>query len=62
MRLLPILLTLACLPTTAEEKTGAEVYAGTCIECHGTGKHQAPLFGSNKQWGKLVRDSGARVD
>ncbi len=56
MRLLPIILFLVWLSAAAQEKTGAEVYASTCIECHGSGKHSAPLFASKKHWGKLVRE------
>ncbi len=56
MRLLSIALLLVCLPAVAQEKTGAEVYASTCVECHGSGKHHAPLFGNKKHWGKLVRE------
>jgi len=44
------------LPAFAEEKTGAEVYETVCSECHGTGKHDAPVFGDRKRWGKLVRE------
>jgi hypothetical protein len=51
MRLLSIALLLVCLPAVAQEKTGAEVYASTCMECHGGGKHNAPLFGNKKHWG-----------
>lgn len=56
MRLLPIALFLVCLSAAAQEKSGAEVYAATCIECHGSGKYSAPLFGSKKHWGRLVRE------
>jgi cytochrome c5 len=53
-----LLVSLASLPlaTFAEEKTGAEVYETVCSECHGTGKHDAPVFGDRKRWGKLVRE------
>jgi len=53
-----LLVSLASLPlsTLAEEKTGAEVYETVCSECHGTGKHDAPVFGDRKRWGKLVRE------
>jgi len=49
---------LASLPLAvfAQEKTGAEVYATVCSECHGTGKHDAPVFGDRKRWSKLVRE------
>lgn len=56
MRLPALLLLIVCLPAAAQEKTGAEVYATTCSACHGSGKDHAPLFGSKKQWGKLVRE------
>ena len=44
------------LSTAAQEKTGAEVYETVCSDCHGTGKHDAPVFGDRKRWGKLVRE------
>lgn len=52
------LLLLACLalPALAADKTGAEVYAETCSECHGSGKFNAPVFGNAKHWNKLVRE------
>lgn len=56
MRLLSIALLLVCLPAVAQEKTGAEVYTSTCIECHGSGKDNAPLFASKKHWAKLLRE------
>jgi cytochrome c5 len=56
MRLSPFVLALACLPALAQEKSGAEVYATTCIECHGDGKLKAPVFGNTKAWSKLVRE------
>lgn len=56
MRLFALLLALLCLPAVAQEKTGAEVYEGTCIRCHGEGKDGAPIFGNGKQWGKLVKE------
>lgn len=53
-----LLVSLASLPLSAfaEEKTGAQVYETVCSECHGTGKHDAPVFGDRKRWGKLVRE------
>ena len=51
-----VLLSSLPLPTLAQEKTGAEVYEAVCSECHGTGKHDAPVFGDRKRWGKLVRE------
>ena len=50
-----LLASLASLPLSmlAEEKTGAEVYETVCSECHSTGKHDAPVFGDRKRWGKL---------
>lgn len=56
MRLIPLLLLLFCLPLAAEEKSGADVYESTCHECHASGKHGAPRYGSAKAWGKLVRE------
>ena len=53
-----LLALLASLPLAAfaQEKSGAEVYETVCNECHGTGKHDAPVFGERKRWGKLVRE------
>ncbi len=56
MRLIALLLATLCLPATAQEKSGAEVFNTTCIACHGDGKDGAPIFGNRKQWGKLVRE------
>lgn len=56
MRSTVILLAALSLPALAQEMTGAEVYENTCRECHGTGKHQAPVLGDAKRWGKLVRE------
>ncbi len=60
MRLHPLLLLplIAALSPTvvAQEKSGAEVYQAVCIECHGSGKDNAPRFGDAKAWGKLVRE------
>ena len=56
MRRLPALLLCLALPAFAAEKTGSEVYQETCIECHGSGKFNAPLFGNARQWHKLVRE------
>lgn len=56
MRRLPILLLMFCLPLAAEEKTGGEVYASTCHECHASGKDGAPRYGNAKAWRKLVRE------
>lgn len=53
--LLPLLTALP-LPTLAQDKGGAEVFAAVCIECHGSGKDNAPVFGDRKRWGKLVRE------
>jgi cytochrome c5 len=58
----PILFSLAAaiaaLPAAvaATERSGADVYAQVCQECHATGKLGAPLFGDAKAWGKLVRE------
>lgn len=56
MRRLALALTVICLPATAQEQSGAEVYNAVCLECHGVGKFDAPLFGSKMHWGKLVRE------
>jgi mono/diheme cytochrome c family protein len=56
MRLLPFLLFVFCLSATADDQSGAEVYASTCHECHASGKHQAPRYGDAKTWRKLVRE------
>lgn len=56
MRPTLILLAALSLPAFAADKTGAEVYESTCRECHGNGKHRAPVFGDSKHWGKLVRE------
>lgn len=56
MRRLPLVLALASLPSLAQEKTGAEVYATTCHECHADGKDGAPRFGDRKRWQRLVRE------
>ncbi|MDP3538170.1 MAG: c-type cytochrome [Azonexus sp.] len=56
MRLLPLALLAVFLPAGAEEKSGAEVYESTCIECHGSGKHRAPILGDKKAWRPLVRE------
>jgi cytochrome c5 len=50
------MLALGSLSAFAEERSGAEVYASTCIECHGNGKLDAPRFGDTKRWKKLVRE------
>lgn len=54
----PIFLLLASLasPAFAADRTGAEVYASTCSECHANGKFNAPIFGNAKHWNKLVRE------
>lgn len=53
-----LLALLPCLPLSAaaQERTGAEVYETVCSDCHGNGKHDAPVFGDRKRWGKLVRE------
>lgn len=56
MRPTLILLAALALPASATDKTGAEIYESTCIECHGDGKHNAPRFGDTKRWDKLVRE------
>jgi cytochrome c5 len=49
---------LAGIPTAvaASDRSGADVYAQVCQECHATGKLGAPVFGDPKAWGKLVRE------
>ena len=56
MRYLPALLIFVALPAFAEALSGEQVYNKTCIECHATGKDNAPIFGNKKAWGKLVRE------
>ena len=56
MRLTILLLSSLALPAFAADRTGAEVYEGTCSECHAQGKFNAPVFGSAKHWNKLVRE------
>lgn len=34
----------------AQERPGEEIYNGVCIICHGTGRHDAPRFGSVEDW------------
>lgn len=47
---------LIALPALAGDRTGEEVFASTCRECHGDGKQNAPIFGNRQQWAKLVRE------
>ncbi|NJD26569.1 MAG: cytochrome c5 family protein [Betaproteobacteria bacterium] len=58
MRLLIACLSTAliALPASAGDRSGEEVFTNTCRECHGDGKHNAPVFGNRQQWGKLVRE------
>jgi cytochrome c5 len=56
MRLLILLLSLASLPAFAEELSGEAVFKSTCIECHGTGKDNAPVFADKQAWKKLVQE------
>lgn len=56
MPLLPFLLLVLCLPASADDLSGAEVYKTTCHECHANGKHHAPRYGNAKAWRKLVRE------
>jgi cytochrome c5 len=53
-----LLTVMSSLPFSAlaQEKTGAQVFEAVCSECHGSGKHGAPMFGNRKRWGKLVRE------
>lgn len=56
MRLSLLIIATLSLPVAAEEMTGAQVYASTCVECHGSGKFNAPRFGDPRRWKKLVRE------
>ena len=56
MRTACLLLAALSAPVMASEMSGAEVYQSTCIECHGSGKFNAPKFGDKKQWKKLVAE------
>lgn len=47
---------LVTLPAIAADRTGEEVFAQTCQECHRDGKLNAPVFGNRQQWAKLVRE------
>lgn len=48
--LLAIATLLASSASFAQQRPGSEIYAGTCIICHGTGKHAAPQFGDVEAW------------
>lgn len=56
MRSTLFLLACLALPVYAADRSGAEVYEGTCSECHGSGKFDAPRFGNARRWQKLVRE------
>lgn len=54
MRTACLLLAALSTPVMAGEMSGAEVYQSTCIECHGSGKLNAPRLGDQKRWKKLI--------
>ena len=54
--LLAATLAAALLPAHAADRSGAEVYAAICADCHATGVDNAPKFGNAARWGKLVRE------
>jgi cytochrome c5 len=54
--LLAATLAVALLPAHAADRSGAEVYAATCVACHTTGLDNAPKLGDKARWGKLVRE------
>lgn len=56
MRLAVLFLLVLCLPVSAEEMTGSQVYEKVCIACHGKGLHGAPVFGDRQRWKKLIRE------
>jgi cytochrome c5 len=56
MRITFLLLAALSTPAMATDMSGPEVYQSTCIECHGSGKFNAPKFASQKQWKKLVAE------
>lgn len=56
MRTAFFLLAALSTPVMATEMSGPEVYQSTCLECHGSGKLNAPKFGNRKQWKKLVAE------
>ena len=56
MRPLSLLLLTLAFPAAAADDSGRKVYESTCIECHGSGKLDAPKFGDPKRWNKLVRE------
>jgi len=37
-------------------RSGREVYEAVCVECHGTGKLNAPRFGDAVAWKKLIAE------
>jgi len=37
-------------------RSGREVYEAVCVECHGTGKLNAPRFGDAAAWKKLIAE------
>lgn len=53
---LAALLVAAPLAAMGADRSGSEVYAAVCSECHATGKHGAPMFGDAKAWKKLIRE------
>ncbi len=54
MRLFASVLAVLCLPVYAQDQSGEQVYQTTCIECHGSGKHNAPRLADKRRWKKLV--------
>ena len=56
MRITFLLLAALSTPAMATDMSGPEVYQSTCIECHGSGKDQAPVFADQQAWKKLVRE------
>jgi cytochrome c5 len=46
---------------TAAERTGEQVVAATCSNCHQTGEHGAPKIGDRAEWIRRVKDGYPRV-
>ncbi len=49
-------LALFAAASSAEDRSGEEVFNCTCIVCHGSGYLHAPRLGDGKRWGKLVKE------
>ena len=49
---------VACVPSVAagQQRSGAEIYETVCAECHGSGKHKAPVFGDRRAWKPLIAE------